>query len=171
MKMLLFIFMGCFILGCQKENSESNSFEFSTYDSIVGEWKHMYDYRLTATQANPDVIIDSCCGHVDIYSPLSYMRLNGDSTFSQYLSEMETNPSIGYSHMGKWRLNTDSRELEKFIEKESTDHYGPNTVTYSPALTGPAFKIKFLSEDSLVTYFRTPAPDNKYYYSYDVYVR
>lgn len=172
MKNVLFLILTLCFFSCQKNvDSDPPTSNLTTFDSLVGEWKYRYDFRLTATQSNPQVIIDSCCGYQNIYSPYSYLRLGADSSVNFFRTESTTLPAVGLKYMGTWKLNSINRTIQVYIEKETTDDYGPQTTVYNPPLTGPLFNIKYLSQDSLVTYYRLPAPDNKFYYWHDVYTR
>ena len=60
MRLITCITLCILFFSCQKEASnETNQTTASTFDSVVGKWKYLYDYRLVTTQADTTVVIDS----------------------------------------------------------------------------------------------------------------
>jgi len=168
MKQLLFIAACFLLLQCQKEMSvpAGKGLAGNTRDSLTGRWRYIYDYRLVATVANPDVIIDSV--YSGNYEPFSYFELSNDSTFKWYRTEMQGLPTWGYGVSGKWRFNDTTRQLLQTEYKETQDDFGAHTYTLNPPRKGVSYRIKYLGKDSMVLYFRV-TNGSLYWYWHDVF--
>ncbi|MEO6541115.1 MAG: hypothetical protein ABIN74_09005 [Ferruginibacter sp.] len=161
----------CFIFfSCQKEVSvDTDQTVASTFDSIVGKWRYQYDYRLVTTQADITTVIDS------VYStrldPFSYFEIKADSSFKWWRSESRTLPMYGGGDGGHVVMNESSREIKLRTEFYSMDNFATN-IPYPTVSSGPPYRIKFLSSDSMVLYFRViGSPLGTYFWWHDVYVK
>ncbi len=147
------IIMLCFLfVSCQKEvSTDTNQTVASTFDSLVGKWKYLYDYRLVTTQTDTTVVIDS------VYStrldPFSYLEIKADSTFKWWRSGSLTLPMYGGGEGGHLTINESLRSMKWRVEFYSNDDFVTNTPYPTPS-SGPDFRIKYLSSDSMVLYFR-----------------
>ena len=163
----------CFLfVSCQKEVSiDTNQTVASTFDSLVGKWKYLYDYRLVTTQADTTVVIDSL-NSGSTYNPFSYLEIKADSTFKWWRSESKSLPMYGGGEGGHIIPNELLRRMKWRVEFYSNNDFVTNTPYPTPS-TGPDFRIKYLSNDSMVLYFRViggTAPGT-YDWWHDVYVR
>jgi hypothetical protein len=152
----------------QNDNIITNS----SFDSLVGDWKYLYDYRLTTTVANPDVVIDSLFGNSD-FTPFSYMKINSDSSFKWYRTERKILPAIGGGFSGKLVFSEPSRVMNLWAEKETSDDFATISQIHNPPVLNLTYRIKYLSNDSMVLIMRlqpTP-PGNIYYLWCDVFKR
>jgi hypothetical protein len=163
MRIIILSFCCLIILSCQKEYSPGpDNTTATTFDSLVGDWKYLYDYRLTATVANPDVIIDSMYGYDD-YTPYSYMKINSDSTFAWYRTALKTPPTRGYGFTGKLSYQASLRGAHYWAERETMDSF-TTVKTFNPAVLYLTYRIKYLSNDSLVMIMRQqPTPPGNFY--------
>lgn len=166
---IIFYFL---FVGCQKEvSTHTNQSVASTFDSLVGKWKYLYDYRLVTTQADTTVVIDS------LYStrldPFSYLEITADSIFKWWRSESRTLPVYGGGEGGHITLNESLRRMKWRVEFYSNDDFVTNTPYTTPS-SGPDFRIKYLSADSMVLFFRVagpPSTPSTYWWWHDVYVK
>lgn len=167
---IIFPIIACLIFfSCQKEVSvDTNQTTAATFDSLVGKWKYQYDYRLVTTQADTTVIIDS------VYSirldPFSYLEIKADSSFKWWRSESRSLPMFGGGDGGHFSLNESLRIMKWRTEYYSTDDFVTN-IPHSNQSTGPNFRIKYLSNDSMVLVFRAIGPSGTYYWWHDVYIK
>lgn len=150
----LTLIMCCFIFfSCQKETSvDTNQTTASTFDSLVGKWKYLYDYRLVTTQADTTVVIDSL-NSGSTYNPFSYLEIKADSTFKWWRSESKTLPMYGGGDGGHLTLYESLRCMRWRSEFYSTDDF-VTTFPYPGSSSGPLMRIKYLSSDSMVLVFR-----------------
>jgi hypothetical protein len=172
MRIITVIFFSLFFFSCQKEVSiDTNQTIASTFDSLVGKWKYKYAYRLVTTQADTTVVIDSL-NSGSTYDPFSYLDIKADSTFKWWISESKSLPMYGGGEGGHVIPNESLRSMKWIVEFHSMDDFVTN-IPYPTPSTGPDFRIKYLSSDSMVLYFRVVAlgaPGN-YWWWHDVYVR
>jgi hypothetical protein len=162
----------CFLFfSCQKEVSVDNTNQTvaSTFDSVVGKWKYLYDYRLVTTQADTTVVIDSLNSGAT-YNPFSYLEIKADSTFKWWRSESKSLPMYGLGEGGHIIPNEPLRRMKWRVEFYSNDDF-VTTAPYPTPSTGPDFRIKYLSNDSMVLVFRVTGSPGNYYYWHDVYVK
>jgi hypothetical protein len=159
-----------FIFSCQKEASLDNKqIIASTFDSLVGRWKYKYDYRLETTQADSTIILNTYYG--GRYDPYSYLEIKADSTFKWWRSESKSLPMYGGGEGGHVIPNESLRRILWNIEFHSMDNFVTN-IPYSTPISGPNFRIKHLSSDSLVLFFRvSSANPGNYWWWHDVYTR
>lgn len=163
---LIFSFL---FFSCQKEVSvDTNQTVASTFDSLVGKWKYLYDYRLVTTVTDTTVVIDS------VYStrldPFSYLEIKADSIFKWWRSESRTLPMYGGGEGGHIIPNESLRRMKWRVEFYSRDNFVTNTPYPTPS-TGPDFRIKYLDSDSMVLYFRAAGTPGTYWWWHDVYVK
>lgn len=170
MRIICLLALCSLIFSCQKEASvETNPIIASTFDSLVGRWKYKYDYRLETTQADSTVILNTYYG--GRYDPFSYLEINADSTFKWWRSESKSLPMFGGGEGGRVIPNEPLRRMLWRIEYHSPDDFS-TSIPYSTPLLGPDFRIKYLSTDSLVLYFRVnSANPGNYWWWHDVYTR
>lgn len=168
---IIALFFLCFLFfSCQKEVSVgTNQIVNSTFDSLVGNWKYIYDYRLTTTQSDTITVIDSL--YSGNYEPYSYFRIKADSTYRWYKTAMQSLPALGYGVSGHWKLHETLRAIKWLEEKETQDDFGTRTWDIVPARNGLSYRIKYLSNDSMVLFFRVAGPPGKYYWWHDVFVK
>ena len=169
MRIITFIGFCILFLSCQKEVSvDTNQTVASTFDSLVGRWKYKYDYRLVTTQADTTFVIDS------VYStrldPFSYLEIKADSTFKWWRSESRMLPMYGGGEGGHVTPNELLRSMKWRVEFHSMDDFVTNTPYPTPS-TGPDFRIKYLSNDSMVLYFKVVGTPGTYWWWHDVYVK
>ncbi|MFM6924055.1 MAG: hypothetical protein ACKOU7_01010 [Ferruginibacter sp.] len=172
MRIILPIITCLVFFSCQKEVSvDTNQTTASTFDSLVGRWKYKYDYRLVTTQADTTVIIDSFySGH---YDPFSYFEVKADSTFKWWRSESRSMPMYGGGEGGHVTTYDPLRFITLRSEFYSNDDFATNTPFTTPS-SGPHYRIKYLSNDSMVLYFRVvgnPSGQPTYWWWHDVYTR
>lgn len=169
MRIITLILLCFLFFSCQKEASiETNQTTATTFDSLIGKWKYLYDYRLVTTQADTTVVIDS------VYStrldPFSYLEITADSIFKWWRSESRTLPMYGGGEGGHFTTNESLRTMIWRVEFHSMDNFVTNTPYPTPS-TGPNFRIKYLSSDSMVLYFRAIGSPGNYFWWHDVYKR
>lgn len=170
MRLIIFALCGLLLVQCQKQYAPSdNIITADTIDSLVGRWKYLYDYKLTTTQTSPEIVLDST--QSTNFTPFSYLEVKADSTYKWYRSERKTLPAFGGGYSGHFQIVDSVRKFIWIEEFETSDDFA-TTTAINPPRTGPGFKIKYLSNDSLVLYFKTGGSDpTKNYYWYDVYKR
>ncbi|RYY50124.1 MAG: hypothetical protein EOO06_04960 [Chitinophagaceae bacterium] len=168
MKFIPIFAMVCLLISCQKDPQDPNLPERTTQDSIIGEWKYTHEYRLVATQAAPNVIIDSV--YSDNYAPLSYFKVMADSSFKWWRTSMETAPAVGYGVSGKVTVNANLRTLKWSESAETTNDFATQTVV-SPVRYSPDYSIKLLTNTTLVCSYRVVGPDGNFWYWHDVYTK
>jgi len=169
--MRLFVSL-CFCLllfSCQKEVSTSkNPIIASGLDSLAGKWKYKYDYRLVTTQADTTVVTDSVYG--GRYDPFSYFEVKPDSTYKWWRSESTALPMYGWGSAGRVQFINSIRSIRLREESYTTDDFINTTPSATPS-TGPVYRIKYISNDSLVLYFRVIGSATTYWWWHDVYVK
>ena len=169
MRLITLIILCFLFFSCQKETSVDNQTTASTFDSLVGKWKYLYDYRWETTQADTTVVINTYYG--GRYEPFSYLEIKADSSFKWWRSESKSLPMYGGGEGGHIIPNESMRSMLWRVEFHSMDEFVTNTF-YSTPHTGPDFRIKYLSSDSMVLCFRITSPNpGNYYWWHDVYVR
>ncbi len=169
MRLIIFIVFCFLFFSCQKEVSvDTNQTVASTFDSVVGKWKYLYDYRLVTTQADTTLVIDS------VYStrldPFSYFEIKADSTFKWWRSESRSLPMYGGGDGGHLTMYESLRSMRLRSEFYSMDDF-VTTTPYPGTSTGPHYRIKYLSSDSMVLYFRASGTPGTYWWWHDVYVK
>ena len=169
MRLLTFVFCCTIFLSCQKEvSSNENQIISSTLDSVVGRWAYKYDYRLVTTQADTTTIIDSL--YSGRYDPFSYFEIKADSSFKWWRSESRSLPMYGGGEGGHITIDESMRRMKWITEFYTNDDF-VTTTPYSPPYTGSYFRIKYLSADSMVLYFRAVGSPTTYWWWHDVYVK
>jgi hypothetical protein len=169
MRIISLIIFSFVLFSCQKEVSPGNNqIIASTFDSIIGRWNYKYDYRLTTTQADTTVVIDSLYG--GHYDPFSYFEIKADSTFKWWRSESRSLPMYGGGEGGHLTMYESLRQIKWHGEFYTNDDFVTN-APYPTPYTGPQFRIKYLSNDSMVLYFRVGPTSGTYWWWYDVYVK
>jgi hypothetical protein len=171
MRIITFLTLCFLFFSCQKEVSvDTNQTLASTFDSLVGKWKYKYDYRLVTTQADTTVVIDSL-NSGSTYDPFSYLEIKADSTFKWWRSESKSLPMYGGGEGGHIIPNESLRSMKWRVEFHSMDEFVTN-IPYPTPSTGPDFRIKYLSNDSMVLSFRVVGtPGTTYWWWHDVYVK
>jgi hypothetical protein len=161
----------CFLfVSCQKEvSTDTNQTVASTFDSLVGKWKYKYDYRLVTSQADTTVVIDSL-NSGSTYDPFSYLEIKADSTFKWWRSESKSLPMYGGGEGGHIITNELLHRMKWRLEFYSNDDFVTNTPYPMPS-SGPDYRIKYLSSDSMVLYFRVVGTPGTYWWWHDVYVK
>lgn len=169
MRLLTFVFCCTIFFSCQKEvTSNENQIISSIFDSLVGKWKYKYDYKLVTTQADTLVVIDSIySGH---YDPYSYFEIKPDSAFKWWRSESRSLPMYGGGDGGHLTFDGSLRSMRWFTEFYTNDDF-VTTTPYNTPGTGPHYRIKYLSNDSMVLYFRVVGSPTTYWWWHDVYVK
>jgi hypothetical protein len=169
-RVFIAVLCGLLLVQCQKEIAVSEKeLTAPVTDSIVGTWKYLYDYHTTVSQSNPDSVLDTYSSGAR-YTPYSYLKIGNDLSFTWYITEMQSLPTIGHGLMGKMVFIDSIRALKWMVEKETFNDF-TSTISHDPPTTGPPFRIEYLSSDSMVLYFRTPVAGNKYSCWHDVYKR
>lgn len=126
---------------------------------------------MVTTQADTTVVIDSLHSGSS-FDPFSYLEIKADSTFKWWRSESKTLPMFGGGEGGRLIPNEPLRRILWRIEYHSMDNF-VTSIPYSTPLLGPDFRIKYLTNDSMVLYFRViggTAPGT-YDWWHDVYTR
>ena len=169
MRIITLLILCSLFFSCQKEVSvDNNQTTASTFDSLVGKWKYKYDYRLVTTQADTTVVIDS------VYStrldPFSYFEIKADSTFKWWRSESRALPMYGGGEGGHITMYESLRYVRLRSEFSTNDDFVTNTPFATPS-TGPQYRVKYLSSDSMVLYFRVVGTPGTYWWWHDVYVK
>ncbi|MBL7701198.1 MAG: hypothetical protein JNM14_03020 [Ferruginibacter sp.] len=170
MRILAPIIFSFFFFSCQKEVSvDTNQTVASTFDSLVGRWRYLYDYRLETTKADSTVVLDTYYG--GRYDPFSYLEIKADSSFKWWRSESRSLPMYGGGEAGHIIPDQLSRSMKWRSEFHSMDNF-VTQIPYTTPLSGTNFRIKYLDSDSMVLYFRSGSanPDN-YWWWHDVYVK
>ncbi len=169
-RIFIVVLSGLLLAQCQKEIAVQDKKPTAPVtDSIAGHWKYLYDYHTTVSQSNPDSVLDRYSSGAS-YAPHSYLKINSDLSFTWYITEMQSLPTIGHGLMGKMVIIDSIRALQWFTEKETFNDFS-TTISHNPPVTGPPFRIEYLSSDSMVLYFRYPIAGNKYSCWHDVYKR
>jgi hypothetical protein len=154
---------------CQKDVSIDNpQITTSTLDSIIGKWKYKYDYRLVTTQADTTVVIDSVFS--TRLDPFSYFEIKADASFKWWRSESRSLPMYGGGEGGQVKIDESLRHISLRSEFYTNDDFVTNTP-FTTVSTGPPYRIKYLSNDSMVLYFRVLGTPGTYWWWHDVYVR
>ena len=169
MRIIIFIIFGFLFFGCQKEVSvDNNQTVASTFDSLVGKWKYTHEYRLVTTQTDTTVVIDSV--YSDHYDPFSYLEIKPDSTYKLWRSASRALPMYGWGEGGHLNIDNSLRFIRMRGEFYTSDDFVTNTP-YSTPYTGPPYRIKYLSNNLMVLYFRAINPPGQYWWWHDVYVK
>ncbi len=170
MRIVVFLLFCLVLYSCQKEVSPDNNIIASTFDSVIGRWRYLYDYRLVTTKTDTTTVIDSV--YSGNYDPFSYFEIKTDSTFRWWRSSSPALPMYGWGTGGHVLMDGSFRYMRLRSEYTTGDDF----VTISPlnpGSTGPLYRIKYLSADSMVCSFPVegPAGTNTYWWWHDVYVK
>jgi len=170
MKYIIFLLLCGFILfGCQKDADRDPPTSHFAIDTLAGEWKYQYDYRLVATTTNPTVIIDSVFS--GNYAPLSYLKINSDSTFKWWRTAMQTEPAVGYGVAGRIIIIDQGQRFIRWREEIQTNNNFSTQTTLSPPRQSPQYNIKILTQNKAVLSFTVLGPDGNLWHWHDVYTR
>jgi hypothetical protein len=169
MRIITLLILCVLFFSCQKEVSvDNNQTTASTFDSLVGRWKYTHEYRLVTTQADTTVVIDSV--YSDHYDPFSYFEIKADSTYKLWRSASRTLPMYGWGDGGHVTIDNSLHFIKMSGEFYTSDNFA--TSTPYPAIgSGPNYRIKYLSNDSMVLYFRVLGTSGTYWWWHDVYVK
>ncbi len=169
MRKIAIIILCFFIVSCQKEVSvDTNQTTASTFDSLVGRWKYTHEYRLVTTQADTTVVIDSV--YSDHYDPFSYFEIKPDSSYKLWRSASRSLPMYGWGDRGRINIDNSLRFIRTRGEFYTSDDFATSTP-YPTIGSGPPYRIKYLSSDSMVLFFRVQQSPGLYWWWHDVYVR
>ena len=169
MRIIIPIIVCILFFSCQKEvSSDTNQTIASTFDSLVGRWRYIHEYRLVTTQADTTVVIDSV--YSDHYDPYSYFEIKPDSTYKLFIVASASLPIYGWGEGGHVTIDNSLRFIRTRVEFYSRDEF----VTSTPYPTigyGPEYRIKYLGNDSMVLFFKSLHSPGLYWWWHDVYVR
>lgn len=170
MRIIIPIIVCILFFSCQKEvSSDTNQTTASTFDSLVGRWRYIHEYRLVTTQADTTVVIDSV--YSDHYDPYSYLEIKPDSTYKLWRSASRTLPMYGWGDGGHITIDNSLRFIRMRGEFETRDDFATSTPYPTIGWLGPQYRIKYLGSDSMVLIFKSLQSPGQYWWWHDVYVK